>query len=600
MREFLKWMAASTIGTIIGLIAFVALVGIGAGGILITILATASQDVEPEVESDSLLVLDLATDIRDAVPLSGASIVLEETLSGSSIQQISIYQAIQAIRRAAEDDDIAGLYIYGNSGEGLATLRELREAITAFKEAEKPIITYEVGLSERDYYITSLADTLILDETGLIEMNGFRAETQFLAGTLEQYGVGVQVLQAGRYKSAVEPFIRRDNSPESAEQTQALLEDLWTDFVETVGTARSLPPAQVQQLADNGGILLANDAQTSGLVDQVGYYDDVLAELQLLTGDEPAVGEDIASIDLVAYSKIAEREQDSDNEIAVVYAEGDILLGEGGDGLIGSESMARTLRDLRYDDDVKAVILRINSPGGGASASEIIADAVERLQTDKPVIVSMGNVAASGGYMIAAKGDRIFASPNTITGSIGVFGLLLNFQDIANRNGITWDVEKTAKYADMNTVSRPQTDEELALQQAIVDELYERFVGLVAEARELTTDAVDTVAQGRVWSGEDALEAGLVDEMGGLEAAIAYAAAQAEIEDWEVREYPRPRSLESQIFDTLFGQLAIRFSSKDLPLTQELIELQATFQHLQKLDDPHGAYTRLPYTTHIE
>ncbi|MEO1095598.1 MAG: signal peptide peptidase SppA [Cyanobacteria bacterium J06638_28] len=600
MREFLKWMAASAIGTVVGLIAFVALVGIGAGGVLITILATASQDVEPEVESGSLLVLDLATDIRDAVPLSGASIVLEETLSGSSFQQISIYQAIQAIRRAAEDEDIAGLYIYGNSGEGLATLRELREAITAFKEADKPIITYEVGLSERDYYITSLADTLILDQTGLIEVNGFRAETQFLAGTFEKYGVGVQILQAGRYKSAVEPFIRSENSPESAEQTQALLDDLWTDFLDTVGTARSLSPNQVQQLADNGGLLLANDAQTSGLIDQVSYYDDVLTELQSLTGDEPAVGEDITSIDLVAYSKIAGQEPNSRNEIALVYAEGEILLGEGGDGLIGAESLSRTLRDLRYDDDVKAVILRINSPGGGASASEIIADAVARLQTDKPVIVSMGNVAASGGYMIAAKGDRIFASPNTITGSIGVFGLLLNFQDIANRNGITWDVEKTARYADMNTVSRPQTDEELALQQAVVDELYERFVGLVAEARDLTTNAVDDVAQGRVWSGEDALEVGLVDEMGGLEAAIAYAAAQADIEDWDVQEYPRPRSLESQIFDTLFGQFATRFGPQDFPLSEELTELQGTFRHLQKLDDPHGAYTRLPYTTRIE
>lgn len=600
MREFLKWMAASAIGTIVGLIAFVTLLGIGAGGVLITILATASQDVEPEVESDSLLVLDLATDIRDAVPLSGASIVLEETLSGSSIQQISIYQAIQAIRRAAEDDDIAGLYIYGNSGEGLATLRELRTALNAFKEADKPIVTYEVGLSERDYYITSLADTLILDQTGLIEVNGFRAETQFLAGTFEQYGVGVQILQAGRYKSAVEPFIRSENSPESAEQTQALLDDLWTDFLDTVGAARSLSPNQVQQLADNGGLLLANEAQTSGLIDQVSYYDDVLAELQSITGDEPTVGEDITSIDLVAYSKIADQAQNSSNEIAIVYAEGEILLGEGGDGLIGSESLSRTLRDLRYDDDVKAVILRINSPGGGASASEIIADAVARLQTEKPVVVSMGNVAASGGYMIAAKGDRIFASPNTITGSIGVFGLLLNFQDIANRNGITWDVEKTARYADMNTVSRPQTDEELALQQAIVDDLYERFVGLVAEARDLTTSAVDDVAQGRVWSGEDALEVGLVDEMGGLEAAIAYAAAQAEIEEWEVQEYPRPQSLESQILATLFGQLGARFGSQDLLLGKELTELQATFRHLQKLDDPHGAYTRLPYTTRIE
>ncbi len=599
MREFLKWMAASTLGTILGLFAVIALMGIGAGGFVVFLLATASQEVEPEVEADSLLVLDLAVDIRDAVPLSGASVVLEETLSGDTTQQISIYQAIQAVRAAATDDDIAGLYIYGNSNEGLATLRELREALMAFKEAGKPIITYEVGLSERDYYLASLADTLILDETGMLEVNGFRAETQFLAGTLEKYGVGVQVLKAGRYKSAVEPFTRTENSPESEEQTQALLTDLWTDFVTTVEAARSLPAAKVQQLANQGGLLMASEAQQSGLIDEASYYDDVLTQLQAITGDDPDVGEDVTSIDLVAYSKVADRNQSQKDEVAIVYAEGEIVSGEGGDGIIGSESLARTLRDLRFDDDVKAVVLRVNSPGGGASASERIADAVQRLQAEKPVIISMGDVAASGGYMIASQGDHIFAQPNTITGSIGVFGLLLNVQTIANRNGITWDVEKTAPFADMETIARPQNPQELALQQSIVDDLYDRFLTLVAEGRGLSKPAVDNVAQGRVWSGEDALTAGLVDEMGGLEAAIAYAAEQAELDEWSVQEYPRPKSLESQILDTLFSQFTSRFDPGSHPLGQELKDLNTTFQLLQTLDDPHGVYTRLPFTTHI-
>jgi len=600
MREFLKWMAASAIGTVLGLLAFGAILSVGAVGLLTYLIATAAQDTDPAIDPDSLLVLDLATDFRDAVPLSGPSVVIEETLSGSESRAISIYQAIQAIQQAAEDDDIAGLYIYGNSNEGFATLRELRDAIAAFKTAEKPIIAYEVGWSERDYYLTSLADTVMLDTVGLLELNGFRSETQFISGALDKYGVGVQVLQAGRYKSAVEPFIRNESSEESQAQTQALLSDLWQEFLTTVEAERSLTVPQLQTLADRGGLLLAEEAQGSGLVDQVGYYDDLLTRLQELTGEEPAAGEDVPSIDLVSYNKLVDHSDRSSNEIAIVYAEGEIILGEGADGIIGSDSLVRTLRNLRLDEDVKAVVLRINSPGGGASASEVIADAVLRLTQEKPVIVSMGDVTASGGYMIATNADRIFASPNTITGSIGVFGLLLNFQEIANRNGITWDVEKTAEFADINTVARPQTPRELAIQQSIVNDLYDRFITLVADSRGLSRSAVDNVAQGRVWSGEDALAVGLVDEIGGLEAAIAHAAELAELDSWAVNEYPRPRSLESQIFDSLFGRITRQFYAGDHPLLAEVGELQSTVQLLEVLKDPRGVYTRMPFTTEIE
>ncbi|MDA0673528.1 MAG: signal peptide peptidase SppA, partial [Cyanobacteria bacterium] len=505
MREFLKWMAASALGTLVGLIAFMTLVGIGTGSLLVLLLATASRETEPLMDPDSVLVLDLSTDIQDAVPPSGASVVLEETLAGTSTEAISIYQAITAIQAAAEDEDIAGLFIYGNSNEGLATLGELRAALETFQTSGKPILAYEVGWSERDYYLTSLADTVVLDNTGLLELNGFEAETQFLSGALNRYGVGVQVLRAGRYKSAVEPFVRTENSPEEDAQLNALLGDLWQDFLSTVADSRDATPTRLQQVADAGGILLAPEAESLNLVDRLAYYDDVLTELQTLTGAEPADGEDIPSIDLVAYSNLVASRQDAQGEVvAIAYAEGEIVLGEGGEGLIGSDSFSRTLRELRLDEDVKAVVLRINSPGGSATASEIIADAVDRLSAEKPVIVSMGNLAASGGYMMAAGGDRIYASPTTITGSIGVFGLLLNLQDIANRNGITWDVVKTARFADLGTIARPQSPEELALQQTVVDDLYDRFVAIVAEGRDLTIAQVESVAQGRVWSGTDA------------------------------------------------------------------------------------------------
>jgi protease-4 len=603
MREFLKWMAASALGTLVGLLTFMVLAGIGMGSLLVLLIATASRETEALVDPDSILVLDLATDIRDSVPPSGASLVLEETLAGSPTQAISIYQAINAIRAAADDDNIKGLFIYGNSNEGLATLGELRAALATFQSADKPIFAYEVGWSERDYYLTSLADTVVLDSTGLMELNGFAAETQFLAGALDQYGIGVQVLRAGRYKSAIEPFVRTENSPEEEAQLQALLSDLWQTVLQTVAESRDATTTQLQQVADDGGIVLASEAEQLDLVDRTAYYDDILTDLQVLTDSEADAGEDIPSIDLVSYSNMVADEPGfgSRDVIAVVYAEGDILFGEGGEGFIGSDSFSRTLRDLRLDEDVKAVVLRINSPGGSATASEIAADAISRLGDEKPVIVSMGNLAASGGYMMAAAGDRIYASPTTITGSIGVFGLLLNLQDIANRNGITWDVVKTAQFADLGTLARPQSPEELALQQDLVDELYERFITIVAEGRDLTPAQVEAVAQGRVWSGIDAQAAGLVDEIGGIEQAIAAAASDAELEEWQVEEYPQPRTLEDQIFDSLFGTLSSRLPfSNSHPIVAELQTAQDQLALLETVNDPHGVYARLSFTLEVK
>ncbi|NJN21436.1 MAG: signal peptide peptidase SppA [Leptolyngbya sp. RL_3_1] len=606
MVKFLKGVAASAIGTIVGLLVFVVLLGIGAGSLVMVLLATTSRETEPSLDPNSLLVIDLSTPVRDAVPPSGASVVLEETLSGSSNEAISIYQALRAIEQAAEDERIAGIFLYGNTFNGLATLGELRQALVAFKDSGKPIFAYEVGWSERDYYLTSVADTVSLDTTGLLEFNGFRAETQFLAGALEKYGVGVQVLRAGRYKSAIEPFVRTSSSPEEQEQTEALLADLWQVFLTTVDDSRTPSQGQLQQLADAGGILLPEDAKAAGLVDQVAYYEDVLADLQSLTGEDASVGEDLPSVDLPSYSTLinSEAANEADDVVAIVYAEGEITLGEGGTGFIGSDSLSRTLRDLRLDDAVKAVVLRINSPGGGASASEVIADAVRRLQAEKPVVVSMGNIAASGGYMMAAEGSRIYASANTITGSIGVFGLLLNFQAIANRNGVTWDVVKTARFADIDTVARPQSPEELALQQTVVDELYDRFITLVAEGRNLSEAQIESVAQGRVWSGQAAQTQGLVDELGGLMDAIAAAAEQAELTAWSIEEYPQPLSLEAQIIESLFGGISSRLQATSplptSPLLAEWEALQSGLTHLETLNDPRGAYTRLPFTTEIE
>jgi protease IV len=606
MRDFLKYAAASALGTLVGLFTLIALLSMGAIGLISVLLASSNQETIPELEQKSMLTLDLSTDIVDAVPYSGAGALFEETLSGQSYQAVSLYSALKAIDAAIEDDKIAGIYLTGNTAESFATLKELRVALEAFKKSGKPIVAYTEGWGELDYYIGSVANTIYFNPAGMLEINGFRAEIQYLAGALQKYGIGVQVLRVGRYKSAVEPFIRQASSPEEKQQTQALLSDLWQDFLKTAGQDRKISAQKLQQIADGGGLLMADQAKAAGLVDKIAFYDQVLAQLQKLTDQSEENEDSFAQTSLHTYSRLVnERDQGfyAEDTIALVYAEGEIVMGSGiGPGYVTSDGLSSTLRDVKHNDNIKAVVLRVNSPGGSALASEIIAREVELLAKEKPVIISMGDYAASGGYMIAAPGAKIFATPTTITGSIGVYGLLLNFKDLANRNGVTWDTIKTAKYSDIDTISRPQTPDELKLQQDSVNDLYDRFISLVAKSRKVTKDRVNQVAQGRVWSGSDAVQANLVDEMGGLDAALRFAAKSAELEDWEVEEFPKPLSLEEQIIDSLLTQdgLMSHLSWRNNLVSQELNEFQEQLQVLPNLNDPNSLYMRLPFTTEIE
>ncbi|MEL7507642.1 MAG: signal peptide peptidase SppA [Cyanobacteria bacterium J06554_1] len=607
MRDFFKYAAASALGTVVGLFSLVALLGVGALGLAGFFINSAASETEPDVEKNSILVFDLATDIVDAVPYAGPGIVLEETFSGSSYRAMSLHTALQTIEAAATDDNITAIYLTGNTNAGFATLKELRMALEKFKtDSGKPVLANNTIWSERDYYLASVADSLYLNPAGVMELNGFRAEIQFLAGALSKYGVGVQVLRAGRYKSAIEPFTRTSSSPEEKQQTQALLTDLWQEFLTTTSEARETTPEAIQAIAENQGLLPAAEAQAAGLIDNVAFYDDILSDLRKLTEQTDDAWDededDFTQIGLYSYSQTLDTNMGSKDTIAVIYASGEIVDGEGAaTGFITSGGLSDTLRQVRKDDDIQAVVLRVNSPGGSAIASEIIAHEVELLAAEKPVIVSMGNYAASGGYMIAAPGDQIFATPATITGSIGVYGLRLNFKEIANRNGVTWDIIKTAKLADIDTISRPQSESELKLQQEFVNTLYDRFLTLVADGREIPKENVNQVAQGRVWSGTDAEGASLVDQMGGLKAAIAAAATAAELEDWQVQELPQPPSLEEQIIESLFGVgIVSKLPWAQDPITQEAMKLREELSLLKTLNDPQGVYMRLPFTTEIE
>ncbi|MGB3296424.1 MAG: signal peptide peptidase SppA [Phormidesmis sp.] len=602
MRNFFKIAAASAVGTIVGLFTLLLLLGIGAFGLVGVLLSSNRSEPEVALEDESVLVFDLATDIVDgAVPGSGSLL----GVYGAN-RSVSLYDTLQAIAAAAEDDNISGIYLKGFPNEGLATLKEVRQALSDFKATGKPIWAYSTGFSERDYYISSVADNLVLAPVGNLEINGFRAETQFMANALQKYGVGVQVLRVGRYKSAVEPFIRSTSSPEEKQQTQALIGDLWNDFLQTVSGDRDITAEQLQTLADEVAIIEPDQALAEGLVDQLGFYGDVIDELQALSDSQADDEEDFAQISLADYALMQATDRirtgGAKDTLAVIYAEGNIVMGDSVvPGSITSGGLASTLREMRRDEDVKAVVLRVNSPGGSAVASEEIADEVRLLAEAKPLIVSMGDYAASGGYMISAPGAKILASPNTVTGSIGVYGLLLNFQEIANKNGITWDVVKTAQFADMQTSSRPQTEAELKIQQDYVDNLYDRFMSIVATGRDISKARVSQVAQGRVWTGEDAIAANLVDELGGLEDAIALAAETAEIEDYQVKEFPELPSLEEQLLDSIFGaEITSRLPWNKDPLTDQLLKLRQEFTLLESLNDPNNVYMRLPFTTEIE
>ncbi|WP_036480001.1 signal peptide peptidase SppA [Myxosarcina sp. GI1] len=598
MKQFFKQTIASAIGTLAGLLLFF---GLGAGGLVLLLITAVSVNKQPVVENKSILVVDLGMQIKD----SQSPANLGQAFSGSDRETMTLHRVLQSIERATEDERIVGLLLDGrknDAGNGYANLAEVRQALQNFRAAGKKIIAYDVNSSERDYYLSSVANRVVLNPMGIIEFNGLNSQQIFFKEALEKYGVGVQVVRVGDYKSAVEPFTRSDYSPENRQQTQKLLWDLWGNFMFAVGESRQLTTGKLQQVASDRGFLYSQEARKIGLIDRSGYYDDVLTQLRQLTG-ESQNSETFRQIKLATYANrvLVEGENAANNVVAVLYAEGSIVDGEGNLDSIGSDRFTETLRQLRKDDKIEAIVLRINSPGGSATASEVILREILLARQAKPVVVSMGNVAASGGYWIAAGADRIFALENTITGSIGVFGLLPNFQEISQEQGITWDVVKTGRFADINSSLRPKTDAELAIYQESVNKIYDLFLNKVAKYRHLSQDKVKEIARGRVWSGREAVEIGLVDSIGGLEAAVAYAAKQAELgTDWRLEEYPQQNRWETEILELLFDAEALKTLKNTAPLTTELLRIERDLEILQSFKDPQGIYARLPFNFNFE
>ena len=587
MKQFLKQTAASTIGTLLALCIFL---GLSTFALIVLAIGLASIS-ENSIKNNTILSLNLSDLIKDSY--SNKNII--QILTGNQRETLKLWQLTEAIENAASDKKIKAIFLDGrnvNNPNGYANLSEIRTALTQFKKSSgKKIIAYANDWNEKNYYLASVADQIILNPIGTIEINGLASEPIFFAGALQKYGVGVQVVRVGSYKSAVEPYLRNNLSPENKEQLQKLLGDIWQNFLNTVGNSRNITSQHLQQLSDNSGILSADQAKSEKLVDTIGYYDTATSLLKKISNSND---ENFAPVDIEKYIDLNKSKKANFNKIAVIYAEGTITDGKGDRDEIAGERFAKEIRKLSAKKDVKGVVLRINSPGGSATASDVILREIKRLQQKKPVVISMGNTAASGGYWIATGGQYIFAQDNTITGSIGVFGMLLNLQKLANNNGITWDVVKTGKLADINTNSRPKTAQELAIYQKQVNHIYDLFLDKVASSRHLDKEKVKTIAQGRVWSGQQAQKIGLVDQIGGLDQAIKYTAKLAKLgNNWQLQEYPQVKSWTNTFFETI-PQSTI--NSVDTPVTQ-------TWKMFEKnwlsLNDPQGVYLFMPYDFNI-
>jgi protease-4 len=563
------------------------------------------------LEEKTALILDLAIPIRDTSP----TLSLQQSLLGNQEEILPLRTVVNAIEKASEDDRIVALLIDGrrsNQVDGYANLSEVQQALIKFKQSGKKIVAYGLNYSELGYYLAATADTILINPMGGVEINGLGAQPIFFTGALAKAGIGVQTLRVGSYKGAVEPYTRENLSPENRQQQQLLLNQIWQIYLTSVANNRSLTVPQLQAIASDQGLLFADIALREKLVDKVTYWDEALAELKqagVWINDPEKVEEEeedqeFRKISLAEYHRLqtgTAASHNQDPKIAIVYLEGSIVNGRGTWENIGGDRYGELLRTIRQDDDIKAVVLRINSPGGSASAADIIWREVQLLQAQKPVIISMGNVAASGGYWIATAGEKIVAQPNTVTGSIGVFSILFNVENLGDRLGLNWDEVATGELANVGSSIKPKTELELAIFQRSVDQVYEIFLDKVGRARNLSPTALDSVAQGRVWTGLAAQKVGLVDQLGGLQTALNLAAAQAELgEQWQVKEYPTPRGLNSLLWNNLIHGLT-ETNSVVLPpfLRTNWQQLEREWAELAQFNDPQGIYARLPFSWHF-
>jgi protease IV len=586
MNSFLKYTLATMSGiillNIVGMITFFIFIGIAA--------ATTEK---VSVEENSLLVAKFDKPIIDRAnnnPFSQFAFGSFD-MEGS----LGLDQILKDLEKAKSDENISGIFLRLSAvPSSMATVEEVRDALLDFRESGKFIIAHADAYTQKTYYLASAADKIYLTPTGDFDFKGLQATVLFFKRALDKYGIDMQVIRHGTFKSAVEPFLTDEISDANREQLDVMLSSLWGKMVEEISIARGIPADELNRYADDLSLAFDHQALEKNMIDGLKYYDEVLDELRELT--ETDEDDDIPSITLKRYADVpaVKEKKSAKDRIAVVYAMGSVVTGDAEEGTIGSDRIARAIRDARKDDKVKAIVFRVNSGGGSALASEIIHREVKLAAETKPVVASLGDVAASGGYYIVCPADTIVASETTITGSIGVFGLLPNLQEMMNdKIGITTGVVKTNKYADIGSPTRPLTADERKTIQTYIDEVYTTFVNNVAEGRSMTYEEVDAIGGGRVWSGVNAMEIGLIDLYGGLERSIEVAAEMAGLEDYRVTSLPLQEDPFTLLMKQFTGEVKARIIKKELGASYEL------YKKIDEISKMRGIQALMPYTLDI-
>lgn len=529
MKQFFKMFFASLLAMVVaGLVVMGVIMGI-----IVAAVDSATTPAAPAVTSNSILLIETDKGMHEQGEENAFA-----AFGGESSYSAGLFETVNALKAAKTDNNIKGILLkLQGASNGWATMQQVREALLDFKTSGKKIYAYGEGITQRDYYLASVADVLYLNPVGGMELKGLASQSTFYKGALDMLNVKPEIFYAGKFKSATEPFRAEKMSDANKIQVGEVLHDIWGEMMLAVSKKTGLDTAAVQNLAATGAIRFATDAARYKLVDGVKYWDELEDVMRAAVGKK--ADEKIPYTTLNDYAGKNKGTKEGTSKVAVLFAEGEIVDGKGNDYQVSSENMVKAIRQIQRDDNIKAVVLRINSPGGSALASEVIHRELQLLKKKKALVVSMGDVAASGGYYIASAADSIFAMPNTITGSIGVFSMLFNIGDaLKNKLGVTFDEVKTAPYADFPTGTRNLTPEEMARMQAGVDTIYTTFKSRVSAGRKLTMDHVDSIAQGRVWTGTDAIGIGLVDRIGNLDVAVKSAAAKANLKDYGIATYP--------------------------------------------------------------
>ena len=595
MKDFFKYVLATACGIIA--------LGIVAGIFFMISFASmiASGNAAPEVKDNSVLVLKLNGSVTEQAE---EGTPFDALLGAADMEALGLDDIVGAIKEAKVNDNIKGIYIEGGiaSFDTPATAQQIRDALEDFKKSGKWIIAYADQYMQASYYVATAADSIFLNETGMIDFKGMGGKSYYMTGLYEKIGVRYQCTRVGKYKSAVESVTRKDMSENDREQRLALYQGIWDNWVKAMAKSRKVTAEQLNQLADDSIMVFAsvNDYKSAKLIDATMYPENIKKVIKNKLGLD--ADDDINQVsvkDLLAQKK----DDDADAKVAVYYAYGEIVDELSSNfstshNIVGSK-MVSDLNDLAEDDDVKAVVIRVNSPGGSAVASEQIWHAIKLLKEKKPVVVSMGGYAASGGYMISAPANYIFAEPTTITGSIGIFGLIPNASElVTDKLGVTWDGVQTNKHTDYETnlVFSKNNEEELRFMQAYVDRGYDTFLSIVAEGRKMKKEEVHEIAQGRVWLATDALPIKLVDKLGSLDDAVKKAAELAKIEDYGISSYPG----KSSWLDALLSAASEKKGTYlDEQLREALGEMYEPIMEMRKDMQRNRLQARLPFSTTI-